>query len=52
MSSSSGMFRGVDARITLVSTLIIVAFVAFCAAMGERAGAIFGELSTSILLNF
>lgn len=52
MSSSSGMFRGVDARITLVSTLIIVAFVSFCAVMGERAGAIFGELSTSILLNF
>lgn len=52
MNSSSGMFRGVDARITLVSTLIIVAFVSFCAVMGERAGAIFGELSTSILLNF
>ena len=52
MSSSTGMFRGVDARITLVSTLIIVAFVSFCAVMGERAGAVFGELSTSILLNF
>lgn len=52
MSSSTGMFRGVDARITLVSTLIIVAFVTFCAVMGERAGAVFGELSTSILLNF
>ncbi|WPC06314.1 BCCT family transporter [Pseudomonas benzenivorans] len=52
MSSSSGMFRGVDARITLVSTAIIVAFVAFCAVMGEQAGTIFGELSTSILLNF
>lgn len=52
MSYSSGMFRGVDARITLVSAAIIVAFVAFCAVMGEQAGAIFGDLSNSILLNF
>ncbi|MBS7691836.1 BCCT family transporter [Pseudomonas lalucatii] len=52
MSRSSGMFRGVDARITLVSTAIILAFVAFCAVMGEQAGSIFGELSTGILLNF
>ncbi|TWC28719.1 choline/carnitine/betaine transport [Pseudomonas sp. SJZ079] len=52
MSNSSGLWRGVDARITLVSTFIIVAFVAFCGVMGDQAGAIFGELSTSILLNF
>ncbi|MEX6504575.1 BCCT family transporter [Pseudomonas zhanjiangensis] len=52
MNNSSGMFRGVDARITLVSTAIIVAFVAFCALMGEQAGTVFGEFSNSILLNF
>ena len=52
MSNSSGLWRGVDARITLVSMVIIVAFVAFCGVMGDKAGAIFGELSTSILLNF
>jgi choline/glycine/proline betaine transport protein len=52
MSNSSGLFRGVDARITLVSTAIILAFVIYCAVMGEKAGAFFGELSTSILMNF
>lgn len=52
MSSSTGMRRGVDAKITLVSTAIILAFVVFCGVMGERAGALFGDLSTSILLNF
>lgn len=52
MSNSSGVLRGVDARITLVSTLIIAAFVGFCAINGEQAGAMFGELSTAILLNF
>lgn len=52
MSNSRGMFQGVDARITLASIVIIVAFVAFCAVMGEQAGAIFGDLSSSILLNF
>ncbi|MEX6501011.1 BCCT family transporter [Pseudomonas zhanjiangensis] len=52
MSNSTGGLRGVDARITLVSTLIIAAFVGFCAVKGEQAGAMFGELSTAILLNF
>jgi choline/glycine/proline betaine transport protein len=52
MSNTSGVFRGVDAKITLISILIIAAFVGFCAVMGEKAGVIFGELSTSILLNF
>ncbi|WP_372876202.1 BCCT family transporter [Pseudomonas sp.] len=52
MSNSSGVFRGVDAGITLISILIIAAFVGFCAVMGEQAGALFGELSTTILQNF
>jgi choline/glycine/proline betaine transport protein len=52
MSNTSGVFRGVDAKITLISILIIAAFVGFCGVMGEKAGVIFGELSTSILLNF
>lgn len=52
MSNSSGGFRGVDAGITLISLLIIAAFVGFCAVMGEQAGALFGELSTAILQNF
>jgi choline/carnitine/betaine transport len=52
MSNSAGLWRGVDARITIVSTVLIASFVAFCAVLGDRAGAVFSELSTAILLNF
>ena len=52
MSNSAGLWRGVDARITIVSTVLIASFVAFCAVLGDRAGVVFSELSTAILLNF
>ena len=52
MSNSAGLLRGVDARITIVSTVLITSFVAFCAVLGDQAGVIFSELSTAILLNF
>jgi choline/carnitine/betaine transport len=52
MSNSAGLLRGVDARITIVSTALIASFVAFCAVLGDQAGVIFSGLSTAILLNF
>ncbi|MDX1366167.1 BCCT family transporter [Pseudomonas sp.] len=52
MSNSAGLLRGVDARITIVSTALIASFVAFCAVLGDQAGEIFSGLSTAILLNF
>ena len=52
MRATSGVFKGLNPTITVVSKVIIIAFVLFCALQAEQAGIAFGEVSTLLLQNF
>ena len=52
MRATSGIFKGLNPTITVVSKVIIIAFVLFCALQAEQAGIAFGEVSTLLLQNF
>ncbi|MFC6668685.1 BCCT family transporter [Marinobacterium aestuariivivens] len=52
MSNNSGLIRGVDPTVTIVSKILVIGFVIFCGLMAKEAGAFFQEISDSILNNF
>lgn len=52
MRATSGIFKGLNPTITVVSKVFIIAFVSFCALQAEQAGIVFGEISTLLLQNF
>ena len=52
MRTDSGMFRGIDPTVTLISKIIIIGFVVTCGVLADKAGALFSEISTDILHHF
>ncbi|WP_191601584.1 BCCT family transporter [Marinomonas algicola] len=52
MKINSGMFRGIDPTVTLISKVLIIGFVIVCAILAEEAGALFTQVSAAILYNF
>lgn len=52
MSTNKDMLRGIDPVVTLVSKILIVGFVVVCGVMADKAGAVFSDLSTTILHHF
>ncbi|MBB3139697.1 BCCT family transporter [Halomonas organivorans] len=51
MRSESGPFKGLNPTVTIASKVLVIGFVIFCAVLAERAGAIFQEVSTTVLDN-
>lgn len=52
MLATSGFFKGLNPTITVVSKVIVIAFVLFCALQAEQAGLAFEGLSAILLQNF
>lgn len=52
MRATSGVFKGLNPTITVVSKILIIAFVLFCALQAEQAGIAFEKVSTILLQNF
>jgi len=52
MKSDSGLVRGIDPTVTIISKILVIGFVIFCGLMAKEAGAFFQEVSDSILYNF
>lgn len=52
MKNNSGLKWGVDPTVTLISKVLIIGFVVFCALLAKEAGAFFQQMSNSILYNF
>lgn len=52
MRNDSGLIRGVDPTVTIISKILVIGFVLFCGLMAKEAGAFFQEISDSILNNF
>ena len=52
MLATSGIFKGLNPTITVVSKVLVIAFVLFCALQAEQAGVAFESFSTMLLQNF
>ena len=52
MLATSGIFKGLNPTITVVSKVLVIAFVLFCALQAEQAGVVFENFSTMLLQNF
>lgn len=52
MLATSGIFKGLNPTITIVSKVLVIAFVLFCALQAEQAGVAFESFSTMLLQNF
>ncbi|WP_175651801.1 BCCT family transporter [Pseudomonas sp. Marseille-P9899] len=52
MRASSGLFKGLNPTVTVVSVTIVLAFVMFCATLGDQATPAFKSASDAILDNF
>lgn len=52
MLATSGIFKGLNPTITVVSKVLVIAFVLFCALQAEEAGAAFQNIATFLLQNF
>ena len=52
MLATSGIFKGLNPTITVVSKVLVIAFVLFCALQAEQAGAAFQNIATFLLQNF
>ncbi|ATJ82529.1 BCCT family transporter [Halomonas beimenensis] len=51
MRSESGLFKGLNPTVTIASKVLVIGFVIFCAVLAEQAGAIFQDISTTVLNN-
>ncbi|MFM9272128.1 hypothetical protein ACJ7V3_18010 [Halomonas elongata] len=49
MRSESGLFKGLNPTVTIASKVLVIGFVIFCAVLAEQAGAIFQDISTTVL---
>ncbi|MFZ3205398.1 MAG: BCCT family transporter [Pseudomonas sp.] len=52
MRAQSGLFKGLNPTVTVVSKLLVIGFVVLCAVLAEQAGAFFQHTSDFILDNF
>ncbi|PRA26235.1 BCCT family transporter [Pseudomonas poae] len=52
MRANSGLFKGLNPTVTVVSVAIVVAFVLLCAIQGDQATAVFKTASDAILHDF
>jgi len=52
MKHDSGLVRGIDPTVTVISKILVIGFVIFCGLMAKEAGAFFQQVSDSILNNF
>lgn len=52
MLATSGIFKGLNPTITVVSKVLVIAFVLFCALQAEQAGVVFEGIATTLLQNF
>ena len=52
MLATTGIFKGLNPTITVVSKVLVIAFVLFCALQAEQAGVAFESISTMLLQNF
>lgn len=52
MLATSGIFKGLNPTITIVSKVLVIAFVLFCALQAEQAGLAFESISAVLLQNF
>jgi choline/glycine/proline betaine transport protein len=52
MRATSGLFKGLNPTVTVVSVAIVMAFVLLCALKGDQAAAVFKTASDAILENF
>ncbi|MFC6340212.1 BCCT family transporter [Pseudomonas sp. CCM 7891] len=52
MRAKSGLFKGLNPTVTIVSVAIVVIFVLLCAFKGDQAAAVFKTASDAILENF
>lgn len=52
MRATSGLFKGLNPTVTVVSVAIVVAFVLLCALKGDQAAIVFKTASDAILENF
>ena len=51
MRATSGVFKGLNPTVTVISKILVFAFVIFCALQAERAGQTFEMISSVLLLN-
>ncbi len=52
MRTDSGILRGIDPTVTLISKILIIGFVVVCGVLADKAGALFTEISGDILHHF
>lgn len=52
MRAQTGLLKGLNPTVTVVSKVLVIAFVLFCAIQAEQAGAFFQKASDFILNNF
>ncbi|WP_261863348.1 hypothetical protein [Psychrobacter sp. JCM 18900] len=52
MLATSGIFKGLNPTITVVSKILVIAFVLFCALQAEQAGAAFQNIATFFITKF
>lgn len=52
MLAKSGIFKGLNPTITVVSKILVILFVTYCALQAEQAGLAFEKASTALLQNF
>ena len=52
MLATTGIFKGLNPTITIVSKVLVIGFVLFCALQAEQAGIAFEKVSTILLQNF
>jgi len=52
MLAKAGIFKGLNPTITIVSKILVIAFVLFCGLKAEQAGLAFESFSTTLLQNF
>ena len=52
MRATSGLFKGLNPTVTVVSVAIVVIFVLLCALKGDQAATVFKTASDAILENF
>ncbi|MBV0933649.1 BCCT family transporter [Marinobacterium weihaiense] len=52
MKHDSGLVRGIDPTVTVISKILVIGFVIFCGLMAKEAGAFFQQVSDMVLTNF
>jgi len=51
MRATSGVFKGLNPTVTVISKILVLVFVLFCAFQAEQAGKLFEQVSTILLNN-